>query len=232
MIGLRAVWRRYDPGPWHRVADQDRHLAACQRRFMIRARQVPLSRSRVTSARHPDFLDSRGSAALKGQLMPHATGFGTAHGGRAITRGRDGVDVLGRDEIGFADQRRMRHLRGDKPLVSRVPAQHLPPTRPSAAAWDVVVGALTVPHLPTRIARIREDRRDRSQRPPITRPMLVAVRIHDGRTRHTLIVESASNSSDTLSAQPPTKNPSHRRCRRRIRFEPAQPPPPPGRTRR
>ena len=73
-----------------------------------------------------------------------------------------------------------------------------------------MVGALTVPHLPTGIARIREYRRDRSKRPLITSPMPVPNRIHDGRTRHTLIVERAGNSRDALSGQPLAEDPSNR----------------------
>jgi hypothetical protein len=114
----------------------------------------------------------------------------------------------------------MGHLLGDHPLVGRVPPQHFAPTRPTILSRDVVVGALPVPHLPTGVARIGEYRSDRSKRPPITSPMPVPTRIHDGRTRHTLVVERAGNGRDAVSGQPLAKDPSNRWGGGRIGFEP------------
>jgi hypothetical protein len=58
-----------------------------------------------------------------------------------------GSDMLHRDEVGLAEQTDMRRVGGDNPVVGVVPPQHRPvPT--SCVVGRLVVGVLTVPHLP------------------------------------------------------------------------------------
>jgi hypothetical protein len=62
------------------------------------------------------------------------------------------LDLLGRDEIGLADQRRMRRVPGDDPAIGQVPPLHLlVPERGVGRIDQVEVGALAVPHLTARV---------------------------------------------------------------------------------
>jgi hypothetical protein len=60
--------------------------------------------------------------------------------------------VLGRHDIGLADQHRSRGMPGDHPAPGQVPPLHLPvPQRDVRRAGQVETGSLPVPHLPTRV---------------------------------------------------------------------------------
>jgi hypothetical protein len=65
------------------------------------------------------------------------------------------VDVLGGDEAGFADQRRVRRFAGDDPPAGQVPPLHaLVPQADVRRVGEVLVGALPVPHLVPGVPRI------------------------------------------------------------------------------
>ena len=78
---------------------------------------------------------------------------------------------LGSDEIGLADQRRMRGLAGDDPPVGQVPPVYaLMPQAHIRRVGQVAIGPLPVPYLTTCVPRVGQDRGDRAQRPPRTCP--------------------------------------------------------------
>jgi hypothetical protein len=135
------------------------------------------------------------------------------------------VDALRGDKVSLAHQRRTRKLLGDDLLLGRVPPQHLPPTRPRLFLGQVVVGALTVPHLPTGIARVSQDGRHRAQRPLVTSVVPVPARVHDGRTGNTLPVKGAGDRGHGVDGEALLEDPSNDGCGGRVGFEPAKPPP-------
>jgi hypothetical protein len=92
----------------------------------------------------------------------------------------------------------------------------------------LVIGGLPVPHLPTGVAGIGQDLRDRPQRPRLARPVPVAGPIVPGRWRHTKLVQGAGDPRRAAPGQPLREDPPHLRRGHRIWIKPVQPSPPPG----
>ena len=126
-------------------------------------------------------------------------------------------DGLRSDEVRFTHQGRVSHAGRDRPLRGR--ATHV-------ARAGRAMGGLPVPHLPAGIARIAQDHRYRAQRPRAATAMPVPARIHVRRTRDPALGELAGDARHAPALPTPREHPPHVRCRRRIRVETLQSPPP------
>jgi hypothetical protein len=97
-----------------------------------------------------------------------------------------------------------------------------------AGVDQVEVGALPVPYLPPRIARVGQDRRDRPQRPRCPGAVRVPFRVGGGRARDPGIVQGAGDPGYAVPGQPLGEYPLDDRCRGRVRSEAVRPPAPCG----
>jgi hypothetical protein len=121
----------------------------------------------------------------------------------------------------------MRWPLGDDPARRQVPPLHLRVPDSGVAGIDQVeVGALPVPHLPSGVPGIGQDRRDRPQRPPRAGAVRVASRVGGGRARDRGVVQGARDPGGAVPGQPLREHPPHHRRCGRVRLQAVCPPAP------
>ena len=124
--------------------------------------------------------------------------------------------LLHRDEVGFTDQRGMRHGPRDRPL-----ARDRRPPRAGPAA-------VSAPHLTSRVARVGQDHCHRPQVPRLPAAVPIPLRIGSGRARHALLVQLPRDPGDAAPREPLGEHPPHVRRRVRVRGQPTTAPSPRG----
>ena len=158
-----------------------------------------------------------------GEQVPADHGPGLR--GRAAGR----VDGLGGDEIGFADQRRMRGPAGDDPAAGQVPPLHaLVPEGHIGGVGQLGVGPLPVPHLPPRVPGVLQDRGHRADRPARPCPVGVPAGVGGRRARHPGLIQGTGDPRGRVAGQALGEDPPHDRRRPRVRVQAVRAPAPRG----
>ena len=111
----------------------------------------------------------------------------------------------------------MRQRSGDRPL------RRVRPALPVQAR-----ALVAAPHLPTGVARIRQDHRHRTQIPRRSAAVPIPLRIRGRRTRHTTLVQLPRDARHTAPGQTLGEHPPHMPRRHRVRIQPLPPTPPHG----
>jgi SWIM zinc finger len=131
---------------------------------------------------------------------------------------------LGGDVIGLANDRRVGRAGGDHPPSGQVPPLHLAVAQPGVRRVDQVeVGTLPVPHLPPGIARVRQDRRDRAQRPGRAGTVRVPLGVGGRRARDPGVVQRPGDPGCAVPGQSLGEHPLHDRRGVRVRRQPVRP---------
>jgi hypothetical protein len=131
---------------------------------------------------------------------------GEAVGPRSsVAGGSGGADGLDGDEVGFADQRRVRGPGRDHPLVGGVPLLDAD----SPAVGVPVLDVLAVPHLAAGVAGVGDDRPDGLQGPGPTVTVPVTAAVGLGRTRHAPVVQVAGDADEAAAGQALGEDPQH-----------------------
>jgi hypothetical protein len=109
-----------------------------------------------------------------------------------------GAVALYRDEVVFADQRRVGRAGGDDPAAGEVPALYLPVAEAGVGRVDqVVLGGLPVPDLAAGVAGVGQDGPDCGQRPSLSAAVGIALRVSGGWAGDARVVQRPGDPPST-----------------------------------